>query len=82
MTKYPYWGEEYYGLDYRDKVKNDAGTVQKMIARRRKDWTSTKGKADECGPENKIIKHGTTIVTADGDDFVVDRSMPIEKDQS
>ena len=26
-------------------------------------------------PENKIIKHGTTIVTADGDDFVVDRSI-------
>ena len=82
LTKYPYWGEEYYGLDYRDKVKNNAGTVQKMIAQRRKDWTSTKGKADECGPENKIIKHGTTIVTADGDDFVVDRNMPIEKDQS
>jgi hypothetical protein len=74
LTKYPYWGEEYYGLDYRDKVKNDAGTVQTMIKQRTKDWANARDKADECGPENKIVKHGTTIVTADGDDFIVDRN--------
>ena len=45
-----------------------------MIKQRTKDWANARDKADECGPENKIVKHGTTIVTADGDDFIVDRN--------
>jgi hypothetical protein len=80
LTKKDHWGRENYGLDYRDKIRNQGeGTVQNMMRKRAVEHNEQSAEAGECAPHKNIDATVTTIITSDGDDFKVKRTIPILK---
>jgi predicted phage tail protein len=80
LTKSEHWGKEYYGLDYRDNVRNKGEeTVQGMMRKRAAEHNEQSVEADECAPHKNVDTEVTTIITSDGDDYTVVRTTPIIK---
>ena len=87
LTRADYWGNERYGLDYRDRIQNTSATVQNMMRKRVKEWNETTFDPNECGPEFKIIKDGVMVISTDSGELVTQRrntdpnALTLEKGQ-
>ena len=78
LTNRAHWGKEYYGLDYRDNVRNKGeGTVQNMMRKRAAEHNEQSAEADKCAPHKNVNTEVTTIITSDGDDYTVVKRIPI-----
>ncbi len=74
-TKY-YWGNEIYGLDYRNRIKDKSGqtvNIDDLMATRAETVSSSSGGAADCDPTDlhvsKVEAAGGTVLIANGDDF-------------
>ena len=73
LTREDYWGNERYGLEYRDRVQNSSGTVQNMMRKRVKEWNKASFESDECGSDFQIVKDPVVVITTDAGELVTER---------
>mgnify|MGYP001381583577 FL=1 len=73
LTREDYWGNERYGLEYRDRVQNSSGTVQNMMRKRVEEWNKASFESDECGSDFQIVKDPVVVITTDAGELVTER---------
>ena len=73
LTRENYWGNERYGLEYRDRVQNSSGTVQNMMRKRVEEWNKASFESDECGSDFQIVKDPVVVITTDAGELVTER---------
>ena len=73
LTREDYWGNERYGLEYRDRVQNSSGTVQNMMKKRVEEWKKASFESDECGSDFQIVKDPVVVITTDAGELVTER---------
>ena len=73
LTREDYWGNERYGLEYRDRVQNSSGTVQNMMRKRVEEWNKASFESDECGSDFQIVKDPVVVITTDAGELITER---------
>tara|TARA_Y100000356_G_C11255664_1_gene289950 strand:+ start:558 stop:1454 length:897 start_codon:yes stop_codon:yes gene_type:complete len=73
LTREDYWGNERYGLEYRDRVQNSSGSVKKMMKKRVEEWNKASFESDECGSDFQIVKDPVVVITTDAGELITER---------